>query len=251
LTAREENLEPLAVKMEKAFQSHFDKLKNKIFRNIDNAYKSYRIMGKDIDEDIRFIYFPPEAAELDEFIDLFTPIVWQVYEAGWKMAAKTINSPFAWDGDVNPTLLAVFEEQKNLIAGMSEDVYKELKERISMGFKEGWTLQETKDEVQKVFGSNDSRARRIAKTETGRGLNAASFAMYGQAEEVAGYEWSAVMDAATRSSHFVMDGERIIKGEVFSNGLQFPLDPLGPAQEVVNCRCISIPLTAKDMGLDT
>ena len=237
--------------MENAFQSHFDKLKKKIFRNIDNAHKAYRKMNKDIDDDVTILYFPPEAAELDEFILAFTPIIWDIYKKGWETAGKTINNPLDWDGDVNPTLLAVFEEQKNLISGMSDDMYRELKSVISVSYKEGWSIFETKEEIKKVFGLNDSRARRIARTETMRGLNSASFAMYGATETVVGYEWSAVMDARTRTSHMIMSGERIRKGEIFSNGLQYPLDPLGPAQEVVNCRCVSIPLSPLDMELDT
>ena len=237
--------------MENAFQQHFDKLQAKIFRNIDNAHKSYKIMNKQVDEDMIFLYFPPEAAELDVFIGIFVPLIWQVYERGWDMAGNTLGTPFEWKGETNPTLLAVVEEQKNLISGMSNDVYKDLKESINESFMQGWSIQETKDAISGVFGLSGARARRIARTETMRGLNASSFAMYGESDEITGFEWSAIMDAKTRPMHFALDGEKILKGEFFSNGLQYPLDPLGPAEEVVNCRCVSIPLTQKDTGLDT
>ena len=237
--------------MEKAFQVHFDKLQKKIFRNIDNAQKSYKIMKKEVDEDIVFLYFPPEAAELEQFNILFVPIIWEIYRRGWDMASGTLKNPSEWKGETNPTLMAVSQEQKNMITGMSEDVYKELKEKISISFAMGWTVQKTKEEVEKVFGLGGTRARRIARTETMRGLNAASFAMYEESMEVAGFEWSAVMDGKTRPEHQVMNGERTMKGDIFSNGLQYPLDPLGPASEVVNCRCVALPLTNNDMDLDT
>ena len=236
--------------MENAFQEHFDKLQKKIFRNIDNAHKSYKKMNKQIDEDIVFLYFPPEAAELEVFIAVFAPIIWDVYRRGWEIAGNTLGTPFEGKGDTNPTLLAVFEEQKNLITGMSNDVYRDLKETINISFKEGWSVAETKDAIQSVFGLGGTRARRIARTETMRGLNSSSFAMYSESDAITGFEWSAIGDAKTRTSHMIINGERIRKGEIFSNGLQYPLDPLGPADEVVNCRCVSVPLTEKDMGLD-
>ena len=251
MNSRDKELDPLALRMENAFQAHFDRLRKKIFRNIDNAHKAYKIMGKQVDEDMLVLYFPPEAAEMEEFNKLFIPVIWAIYQKGWNIAANTINSPFDWQGETNPTLLAVLEEQKNLISGMSNDVYTELKEKINESFIKGWTITETKDEIAKVFGLGGTRARRIARTETMRGLNAASFAMYTESIDVAGFEWSAVMDGKTRPAHQIMNGERIFKGEIFSNGLQYPLDPLGPADEVVNCRCVALPLTEKDMGLDS
>jgi SPP1 gp7 family putative phage head morphogenesis protein len=251
LNSRDRELDPLAKKMENAFQVHFDKLQKKIFRNIDNAHKAYRVMNKQVDEDIFVLYFPPEAAELEQFNILLVPIIWEIYRRGWDMASGTLKDPVEWKGETNPTLLAVAEEQKNLITGMSEDVYKELKERINQSFVLGWTVKQTKDEIAKVFGLGGTRARRIARTETMRGLNASSFAMYGESMEVAGFEWSAVMDGKTRPAHQMMNGERIMKGDIFSNGLQYPLDPLGPADEVVNCRCVALPLTENDMDLET
>ena len=42
---------------------------------------------------------------------------------------------------------------------------------------------------------------------------------------------------APRDWHVEMDGERIGKDGVFSNGLRYPCDPRGPAKEVINCHC--------------
>lgn len=49
--------------------------------------------------------------------------------------------------------------------------------------------------------------------------------------------WQTARDSRVRDSHAAMDGEEVPFGQAFSNGLLFPGDPSGPAEEVINCRC--------------
>ena len=50
-------------------------------------------------------------------------------------------------------------------------------------------------------------------------------------------QWSATGDDRTRDSHLDIDGESVPLDREFSNGLQYPGDPNGDADEVWNCRC--------------
>lgn len=50
-------------------------------------------------------------------------------------------------------------------------------------------------------------------------------------------QWDAVKDERTRTSHRIVDGERIPLNEYFSNGLFRPGDPYGEPEEIYNCRC--------------
>jgi len=50
-------------------------------------------------------------------------------------------------------------------------------------------------------------------------------------------QWDATLDARTRNSHAMVDGEWKELDEKFSNGLMFPGDPSGRAEEVIHCRC--------------
>lgn len=52
-----------------------------------------------------------------------------------------------------------------------------------------------------------------------------------------GKQWIATPDDRTRDSHRQLDGEIVKVEEPFSNGLMFPGDPNGAAEEVWNCRC--------------
>lgn len=50
-------------------------------------------------------------------------------------------------------------------------------------------------------------------------------------------QWDSTLDKKTRESHQQVDGEIRELDEKFSNGLMYPCDPSGGADEVVNCRC--------------
>lgn len=52
-------------------------------------------------------------------------------------------------------------------------------------------------------------------------------------------QWDATLDGRTRPSHARIDGEIRETDEKHSNGLMFPGDPSGPAEEVIFCRCVS------------
>lgn len=61
-------------------------------------------------------------------------------------------------------------------------------------------------------------------------------------------EWLATLDARTRHSHAMLDGEQVAQDKKFSNGCRYPGDPQGPAWEIYNCRCT---LIAAVDGVDT
>ncbi len=90
------------------------------------------------------------------------------------------------------------------------------------------------------------RASIIARTET----HSAASAAQNQALEVLDLpqvrkEWVAVKDQRTRDSHIAADGQIRRVNEPFDVGgskLMFPGDPTGPADEVINCRCIAAPV---------
>ena len=66
-------------------------------------------------------------------------------------------------------------------------------------------------------------------------------------------QWYATGDDRTRPSHLDIDGESVPLNEEFSNGLMYPGDPSGSADEVWNCRCsmgtIVIGFKKKDGGI--
>jgi len=85
-----------------------------------------------------------------------------------------------------------------------------------------------------------TRSTAIARTESAGALSQGS---WDQAKEMGDLyrskEWLAFSDAETRETHTAcMAQGRIGINDVFTNGLMYPLDPSGPADEVINCRCV-------------
>ena len=87
------------------------------------------------------------------------------------------------------------------------------------------------------------RARVIARTETHGAANAANNA----AAEITGLpmkkQWVASGGERTRSDHRRADGQTVGLNESFNVGgasLMFAGDPSGPADQVINCRCVSV-----------
>lgn len=89
-------------------------------------------------------------------------------------------------------------------------------------------------------GGAYARALTIARTEGHRIQCQSTFdALYKAKDKGADVvkQWDSTLDGLTRPSHREVDGEIRELDEAFSNGLQFPGDPSGPAAEVCNCRC--------------
>lgn len=57
--------------------------------------------------------------------------------------------------------------------------------------------------------------------------------------------WETAGGPDVRDSHMDLEGEEREVGEKFSNGLEYPCDPNGPPEEVINCRCSISPRVVK------
>jgi len=108
----------------------------------------------------------------------------------------------------------------------------------------------------KTFGSTEVRAEVIVRTELNRTFGLATDARMRQADARLGgglkKYWLTQVDRRTRLTH-ITAGTRYAPGgnpgpipvaaffEVGKGRLLFPLDPRGPAEEVISCRCRSVP----------
>lgn len=109
-----------------------------------------------------------------------------------------------------------------------------LQKAISLGWGVDQTVKELEDsEITKV------RARMIVRTETVRATNFAQLVAADNEDYEVQKKWIAIEDKRTRPSHSHagVDGELVDLYEPYSNGLMFPGDPQGSAEEVINCRC--------------
>lgn len=129
---------------------------------------------------------------------------------------------------------------------------KQITASVTSSILQGKSIKHMADELQKRITtmSRDS-AIRTARTAVTGAQNAGRMDSYAAAEKM-GVKlkkcWLATLDARTRHSHAMLDGEQVAQDKKFSNGCRFPGDPQGPPWEIYNCRCT---LVAALDGIDT
>lgn len=139
---------------------------------------------------------------------------------------------------------------RNRLVRIPEEVYDLVAGQVSAGVNLGEGIPELARRVDTILSTTASerwpnRAVVIARTETIGALNAGrseAFKTVAEDDPDAGLEkfWLATDDSRTRPTHNHAEGQRVPVGQPFIVGgaeLQFPGDPSGPPQEVIQCRC--------------
>lgn len=129
---------------------------------------------------------------------------------------------------------------------------KQITASVTSSILQGKSIKHMADDLQKRITtmSRDS-AIRTARTAVTGAQNAGRMDSYAAAEKMGiklKKQWLATLDARTRHSHAMLDGEQVAQDKKFSNGCRFPGDPQGPPWEIYNCRCT---LIAAVEGVDT
>ena len=112
---------------------------------------------------------------------------------------------------------------------------------IERGTQRSATLDQIGKDIQTYFTDIiPSRARTIARTET-LGANSAGqkASLDDTIEAIPGMKkiWLSAGDGRVRDSHASLDGKEIKATDDFDNGLEYPRDPKGAAEDIINCRC--------------
>lgn len=129
------------------------------------------------------------------------------------------------------------------IRGVGLEVAANLTSSLTEGSLLGEGIDALRDRVLDLFTSSESRARTIARTTVVGSANGATHDAYETVQEKIGplaKEWIATSDERTRDTHWEADGQTVGYDEPFEVGddlLQYPGDPSGSAEEVINCRC--------------
>jgi hypothetical protein len=151
-----------------------------------------------------------------------------------------------------PFVTAYLAEVRNRLVRVPDEVYDLVAGEVAESVNLGESLPKMRDRVDNVLSTTGSerwpnRATVIARTETIGALNAgrtdAFNVVAADADEPMELLWLATDDERTRRTHNVAEGQRVPVGSPFIVGgfeLRFPGDPLGPPQEVIQCRCVPL-----------
>ena len=152
-----------------------------------------------------------------------------------------------------PDLMPYYPPKRALKRGIDlEYGKKQITKSVTSSILQGKSIKHMADDLQKRITtmSRDS-AIRTARTAVTGAQNAGRMDSYAAAEKMGiklKKRWLATLDARTRHSHAMLDGEQVAQDKKFSNGCRFPGDPQGPPWEIYNCRCT---LIAAVEGVDT
>lgn len=144
------------------------------------------------------------------------------------------------DGDFNITAdITTWMEKRTdtFLRSVNSTTYEKLKQQFAESLAEGESRKDLIKRIQQTYKDiSVARAATIARTEVHNATMYGTFEGYKQSA-IPIKIWAAVRDGATRDSHYAIDGEERPIGSTFSNGLMYPGDERGPAEEVINCRC--------------
>lgn len=218
--------------MTSLLRQHFNNLRQEVLRKLHAPAKSQPHQFQ-----VDAVIFDTDKAERDVRTRT-EPVVKSSLRAGLKSLASVIGIDFdlATPG-VQKFLAEKMFEIADLVDGPAEE---RLRQTLEEAVRLGETVDQISSRVQEVFAVEMSRARRIARTEVAEAFNAGRYDAMKSAR-VQKIEWLTARDERVRDSHQRLDGDVVTLGDKFSNGLLYPLDPNGPPEEIVNCRCVALP----------
>lgn len=133
-----------------------------------------------------------------------------------------------------------------VVVPINRTTTKFIEDTLNDAIRNGWGADETANRLEDD-DLTKARARMIVRTETVRAANFAQLAAADNEIYEVEKEWIAVEDSRTRTwastrgkadhTHAGVDGQRVGLYEPYSNGLMFPGDPMGSAEQTINCRC--------------
>jgi hypothetical protein len=146
-------------------------------------------------------------------------------------------------------------QARNRLTGIGNELWFNARAGIAEGLAAGEGIPAIAQRVREAAGVTEPRARVIARTESHGARNTVNAASVRRVAAVFGApgafrrRWQAAEDLRTRPTHTVADGQTVGLNEPFSVGgasLDFPGDPAGPPEEVINCRCTMLTIIDVD-----
>ena len=251
---------PLESKIAPKWRSYISEVKSLQMGHFDSAVESR--MGSKIDAILRADEFPVDEALINSIIlsieDMggtlgasLAPIWTQALLDGF---AFTIEEDFGGVAvlSVDDALLTEFtiSHQAFVLGKAPVDIQRDLRLAARAAISAGETVQQMRRRFTDVFRvrASASRTLAVARTESGTYLNGLRDKIFDR-QGVEKREWSTAFDERVRPDHVRLGrsgpkpaGYNFMEFLGKSGIMQRPQDPRAPANQVVNCRCVLIPV---------
>ena len=232
-------LDPRLVKAENLLERRIIKFYDRSKKELLEELKKYRV--EDLKEAEELIEYVLQKNEKD-----FQEIIYKGIETGAKLGALQVVQfdlhrykyfkKFSLN-DIHPDVYTKIRTRKEeWCEKKSKQLNQGIITTLQQGYENGQGIDTIADELTKNYNVEKARARTIARTEINGAKNDVAFHTI-QDLGIEKKQWSSSEDMRVRPSHASVNGEIVGINEYFSNGLLYPCDPDGPADEVCNCRC--------------
>lgn len=142
----------------------------------------------------------------------------------------------------NTTAVQMLDARLEKISRVNDTIKEETRTALKKSVEDGLTDQEAAERITGLYNQAKTRCNAIARTEIGGSVNDAEVASYIDTGFTL-HSWLQTFDDDVRETHRL--DETVTIGERFSNGLRWPGDPEGAAEETINCRCLTLPEKGK------
>ena len=230
--------EPIEVEYAKALQEYFYKMRQDILSKIFN-HKSVKAGGTPAED----FLFDPEFDELLEKIS--RPHFERAYKVGLDSIANQIETHFNMTNvratvSLSKRIKAIKDINTTIKDQLLGNLNPILKEGLEQGQAYDTIAGKLADAARGVLNNARSRAKTIARTEINGAMNQARHDTMIESG-IKKHMWTTSLDNDVRYSHLQCEAKVRVIGEPFPNGLEYPHDPAGSPEEVINCRCITVP----------
>ena len=136
--------------------------------------------------------------------------------------------------------------RQNLLSNVPNEIFDIIRNEISAGLNAGESIRDLSKRISSAFDEiGKTRATLIAQTETAAAYGFAS----DKAARAAGVPYKkwihSVISKVPRPDHVAIDGLIVPMDEPYPVGdppLMYPHAPDGAPEDVINCRCLSVPV---------
>lgn len=137
-------------------------------------------------------------------------------------------------------LLSLSEINTTTFDGVEEELAKTISDGIDSHLTMDEMAKAIQESIRQVYQGRINTSKTIARTETAGVTSGVRFEVF-RSSGINKQEWLSARDKNVRKTHAEEDGNIVPVGDPFPvTHLHYPNDEAGPADEVINCRCICL-----------
>jgi HK97 family phage portal protein len=189
--------------------------------------------------------------DLREWTNIFNEVpnavAFAAVESAFNSLISDLGGVFTFNAATDLNVLDAIDLTATTVRDITRMLQRRVKDQIKKGIKNKENSTQIASRLDLVFNFAKFNGLRIARTEVARLVSTTRYNGF-QVEGVEKKLWSTAGDEHVRGDHKIFgshkpEGSKFNYMQLVGNGgiLKYPSDPGGPANQVINCRCVLLP----------